>query len=551
MLTRLSISNYAIIDNLNIEFHEKLNSVTGETGAGKSIILGALGLILGNRADLSVLKDQSKKCVVEGVFEIGNYNLQSFFEENDLDFESTTIIRREITSSGKFRAFINDTPVNLKTMRDLGLCLIDIHSQHQNLELGNRKFQLDLVDTVSGGAEVLQQYSGIYSEYVQLKRNLEELIEKSEKESADLDYWQFQFNQLNEAGLQENEQEELEILLAQLNHAEEIKNAFTEVQHLIDDEHFSVITNLKESRKRLENIQNYISEVPGLVERLQSSLYEIKDILDETERLAADIEHDPAKIETVTDRLNMIYSLQQKHHVSTVNELVELKNLFDEKISQVTGYDDEIRVLKNHIEKCRLKLDAKANELSLIRKKSFKQIETAIVGDLQQLGMTKSKLEVVHEQMPEYTASGRDSVSFLFSANTDSAPNEISKVASGGEMSRLMLAIKNLLRKSKALPTVIFDEIDSGVSGEIALKMGSIIKSFSASTQIINITHLPQVAAKGDAHLLVYKFEENGKTFTSIKQLTQTERVVELAKMVGGENYSETTLKTAEELLKG
>ena len=551
MLTRLSISNYAIIDNLNIEFHEKLNSVTGETGAGKSIILGALGLILGNRADLSVLKDQSKKCIVEGVFEIGNYNLLSFFEENDLDFESTTIIRREITSSGKFRAFINDTPVNLKTMRDLGLCLIDIHSQHQNLELGNRKFQLDLVDTVSGSAEVLQQYRVIYSEFIQLNKDLYELIEKSEKESADLDYWQFQFNQLNEAGLQENEQEEQETLLAQLNHAEEIKNAFTEVRHLLDQEHFSVLTNLKESRKRLENIQNYISDVPGLVERLQSSLFEIKDILDETERLAADIEHDPAKIEIITDRLNLIYSLQQKHQVSTVNELIELKNSFDEKINQVTGYEDEIRTVKNNLEKCRLKLEEKVKELTAIRKKSFKQIETAIVGDLQQLGMLKSKLEVVHEQLTDFTSSGKDAVSFLFSANTDSAPNEISKVASGGEMSRLMLAIKNLLRKSKALPTVIFDEIDSGVSGEIALKMGNIIKSFSASTQIINITHLPQVAAKGDAHYLVYKFEENGKTYTSIKQLNQTERIVELAKMVGGENYSETTLKTANELLNG
>ena len=551
MLTRLSISNYAIIDNLNIEFHEKLNSVTGETGAGKSIILGALGLILGNRADLSVLKDQSKKCIVEGVFEIGNYNLLSFFEENDLDFESTTIIRREITSSGKFRAFINDTPVNLKTMRDLGLCLIDIHSQHQNLELGNRKFQLDLVDTVSGSAEVLQQYRVIYSEFVQLNKDLYELIEKSEKESADLDYWQFQFNQLNEAGLQENEQEEQETLLAQLNHAEEIKNAFTEVRHLLDQEHFSVLTNLKESRKRLENIQNYISDVPGLVERLQSSLFEIKDILDETERLAADIEHDPAKIEIITDRLNLIYSLQQKHQVSTVNELIELKNSFDEKINQVTGYEDEIRTVKNNLEKFRFKLEEKAKELTAIRKKSFKQIETAIVGDLQQLGMLKSKLEVVHEQLTDFSSSGKDAVSFLFSANTDSAPNEISKVASGGEMSRLMLAIKNLLRKSKALPTVIFDEIDSGVSGEIALKMGNIIKSFSASTQIINITHLPQVAAKGDAHYLVYKFEENGKTYTSIKQLNQTERIVELAKMVGGENYSETTLKTANELLNG
>ncbi|GAB1452186.1 DNA repair protein RecN [Draconibacterium sp.] len=551
MLTRLSISNYALIDKLNIDFHPKLNSITGETGAGKSIMLGALGLILGNRADLSVLKDKSKKCVVEGVFEIGNYHLQTFFEENDLDYDSTTIIRREITTSGKFRAFINDTPVNLKTMRELGLDLIDIHSQHQNLELGNRKFQLGLVDTVSASGKILQQYRELYRGFVSLQNELEGLVAKSDKERADLDYWQFQFNQLVEADLKENEQDELEVLLEKLNHAEEIKNAFSEVQDLLDNEQFSVVKHLKESHKKLENIKNYIADIPNLAERLQSSLLEVKDILDEIERLSANVEHDPEQIELATDRLNMIYNLQQKHHVNSVAELIGLRNSFDEKINKVTGYDDEIQKLKVELGKSRLKLEEKANELSTIRKKSFQQIETAIIGDLQQLGMAKSKLEVLHEQLPDFTINGKDAVSFLFSANTDSAPAEISKVASGGEMSRLMLAIKNLLRKSKALPTVIFDEIDSGVSGEIALKMGTIIKSFSDSTQIINITHLPQIAAKGDAHLMVYKFEEKGKTFTSIKHLDKDERIVELAKMVGGESYSDTTLKTAEELLNG
>jgi DNA repair protein RecN (Recombination protein N) len=551
MLTRLSISNYALIDNLSIDFHQKLNSVTGETGAGKSIILGALGLILGNRADLSVLKDKTKKCIVEGFFEIGNYQLQTFFEENDLDYDSKTIIRREITSSGKFRAFINDTPVNLKTMRELGLNLIDIHSQHQNLELGNHKFQLDLVDTVSGSEKILQQYRVLYHNFVSLQIELEQLTAKSEKESSDLDYWQFQFNQLSEAGLKENEQDELEMLLEQLNHAEDIKNAFSEVQTLIDNDHFSVIQHLKEAQKKLDNVKNYISEVPDLVARLQSSFLEIKDILDEIERLSANVEHDPVKTESVTERLNLIYSLQQKHHVNSVEELIVLRNSFDEKINKVTGYDDEIAKLKMELEKGRLNLDKTAGELSTIRKKSFKQIESEIIADLQQLGMAKSKLEIVYEQLDDFTINGKDAVSFLFSANTDTAPAEISKVASGGEMSRLMLAIKNLLRKSKSLPTVIFDEIDSGVSGEIALKMGNIIKSFSGSTQIINITHLPQIAAKGDAHLLVYKFEENGKTFTSIKRLNTDERIVELAKMVGGESYSDTTLKTAEELLNG
>jgi DNA repair protein RecN (Recombination protein N) len=551
MLTRLSISNYALIDSLSIDFHQKLNSVTGETGAGKSIILGALGLILGNRTDLSVLKNPAKKCIVEGIFEIGNYNLQLFFEENDLDYDSTTILRREITSSGKFRAFINDTPVNLKTLRDLSLQLIDIHSQHQNLELGNRKFQLDLVDTVSGARKILEQYRGLFHSWLSIKKELEFIVEKNDKERADLDYWQFQFKQLDEAGLQENEQEELEMRLEQLTHAEEIKNAFNQVQLLLDDERFSVIQNLKESLKKLESIRNFVAEVPSLAERLQSSLLEVKDILDETEGLVEKVEHDPAQIEQINNRLNLIYNLQQKHHVNTLTELIDLKNSFDEKINRVTGYDEQIEALKTELEKSRLNLEEKARELTAVRKKAFKQIEKEIVGDLQQLGMAKSKLEVIHEQLPDFTINGTDAVSFLFSANTDAAPAEISKVASGGEMSRLMLSIKNLLRKSKSLPTVIFDEIDSGVSGEIALKMGNIIKSFSETTQIINITHLPQIAAKGDAHFLVYKYEQAGKTFTSVKLLDQSERVEELAKMVGGENFSEATLKTAEELLNG
>jgi DNA repair protein RecN (Recombination protein N) len=551
MLTRLSISNYALIDSLTIDFHQKLNSVTGETGAGKSIILGALGLILGNRTELSVLKNPAKKCIVEGIFEIGNYNLQLFFEENDLDYDSTTILRREITSSGKFRAFINDTPVNLKTLRDLSLQLIDIHSQHQNLELGNRKFQLDLVDTVSGARKILEQYRGLFHSWLSIKKELEFIVEKNDKERADLDYWQFQFKQLDEAGLQENDQEELEMRLDQLTHAEEIKNAFNQVQLLLDDERFSVIQNLKESLKKLESIRNFVAEVPSLAERLQSSLLEVKDILDETEGLVEKVEHDPLQIEQINSRLNLIYNLQQKHHVNTVNELIDLKNGFDEKINRVTGYDEQIEALKTELQKGRLLLSEKAGELTAVRKKAFKQIEKEIVGDLQQLGMAKSKLEVIHEQLPDFTINGTDAVSFLFSANTDAAPAEISKVASGGEMSRLMLSIKNLLRKSKSLPTVIFDEIDSGVSGEIALKMGNIIKSFSETTQIINITHLPQIAAKGDAHFLVYKYEQAGKTFTSVKLLNQSERVEELAKMVGGENFSEATLKTAEELLNG
>lgn len=549
MLTRLSISNYALIEKLTVEFHGKLNTVTGETGAGKSIILGALGLILGNRAELSVLKDNTQKCIVEGIFNIENYKVGSFFVENDLDYDPITILRREITPAGKSRAFINDTPVNLKTLRELALQLIDIHSQHQNLELVNQKFQLELVDTIAKSGKMLESYRQTFSDFQDLKKLLEELNLKSEKAKADLDYFQFQFNQLKEAGLQETEQIELEAELKKLSHAEEIKSALNKAVLLLDDEQLSVINNIKESQKLIENIKNYITEAPALAERLQSCFLELKDIVEEANYFAEKIEYNPERIETINDRLNVIYGLQQKHSVSTVQALIELRDLFDKKINRIVGYDDEIKKLEIGFEEQRNKLKRKADKLSKMRKSSFSMIEKSVVSDLRLLGMEKSKLSITRQKLTVFGSNGIDSVSFLFSANSDAVPAEISKIASGGEMSRLMLAIKNLLRNSKALPTVVFDEIDSGVSGEIAVKMGNIIKSFSSTTQIINITHLPQIAAKGDAHFQVYKFEKAGKTYTSLKLLSETERVEELAKMVGGENLTQATLKTAQELL--
>jgi len=552
MLSRLTISNYALIDNLTIDFHTKLNTVTGETGAGKSIILGALGLILGNRAELSVLKDNSKKCIVEGVFEVGNYNLTSFFDRNDLDYDPVSILRRELTPTGKSRAFINDTPVNLKTLREIGLSLIDIHSQHQNLELGNHNFQLELVDTVAKSSDkVLLKYRKVYTEFHKTKNALNTLKAKSEKAKADLDYFQFQFDQLENAGLKEDEQEALEAELEKLTHAEEIKGALNKVGILLDDEQFSVLQNIKEASKAVENIQNYIQEAPELSARLQSTLLELKDLVDEAGYLAEKTEHNPARIEVVNNRLNEIYDLQQKHSVTTIKELLELRDSFDEKINTIVAYDIELDQLNKKLGELKTELSSVGNQLTGLRKNVFPKIEKSIIKDLQQLGMKKSRLEITHQDLADFGVNGKDLVSFLFSANADATPAEISKIASGGEMSRLMLAIKNLLRNSKALPTVIFDEIDAGVSGEVAIKMGKIIESFSATTQIINITHLPQIAAKGDVHMCVYKFEKNGKTYTSLKQLTDKERVEELAKMVGGDNLTETTLNTAKELLNG
>lgn len=551
MLAKISISNYVLIDELSVEFHKNLNTVTGETGAGKSIVLGALGLILGNRAELSVLKDNKKKCIVEGTFNIENYKAGSFFVENDLDYDPTTILRREITPYGKSRAFINDTPVTLKTLRELGLQLIDIHSQHQNLELVNQKFQLDLVDTIAKSDKILVGYQQIFVDFQNFKKLLEELKIKSEKAKADLDYFQFQFNQLEEANLQEDEQERLEPELEKLTHAEEIKSALIQTVQLLDDEQKPVMMNIKEGQKLIENIQDYIIEAPALAERLQSSFLELKDIAEEIGLLAEKIEHNPERSEAVSERLNEIYSLQQKHSVASIKELIELRDSFDEKINTAIGYDDEIVRVGQNLNELKQNLKNEADKLTLLRKKSFSKIEKSVVSDLRLLGMEKSIIEIKHHKLQDFGVKGMDSVSFLFSANSDAAPAEISKIASGGEMSRLMLAIKNLLRNSKAMPTVVFDEIDSGVSGEIGVKMGNIIKSFSSSTQIINITHLPQIAAKGDAHFHVYKYEKAGKTYTSLKLLSKTERIEELAKMVGGESLTESTLKTAQELLNG
>lgn len=550
MLTKLSISNYALIQQLSVEFPPGLNMITGETGAGKSIILGALGLILGARADLSVLKNKNEKCIVEGHFEISNYNLQLFFDKHDLDYDPQSILRREITPAGKSRAFINDTPVNLKTIQALGLKLIDIHSQHQNLELGNQKFQLALVDEVSASGKILSEYKTVYKNYLHLQQQLKNLKEKAEKANAELDYFQFQFQQLDEARLRVGEQEELEAELEKLTHAEEIKSAFVEVLQLLDGEHFSVIQNTKNSSKVLERIQNYIPDAPELKDRLQSTFLEIKDIVEEIESISEKIEHDPVKIEEVNDRLHVIYNLQQKHNVASVAELVVLKDDFEQKITRAVGFGDEIKKLQSEIQRVGNKLKKLASELTEARKKSFPAIEKAIVQDLIQLGMEKAKLRVIHEELTEFTSSGKDLISFLFSANADSEPAEISKIASGGEMSRLMLAIKNLLRQSKKLPTIIFDEIDTGVSGEVANKMGNILKTFSVSTQIINITHLPQIAAKGDTHFVVFKYELEGKTFTSVRNVEKDERVEELAKMVSGNEITDNTLKTARELLK-
>ncbi|SFF82744.1 DNA repair protein RecN [Sunxiuqinia elliptica] len=550
MLQSLYIKNYALIDRLSIDFNSGFNIITGETGAGKSILLGALGLILGQRADLSVLRDKSKKCTVEGSFEVKNYQLTDFFAANELDYDDQTILRREITPSGKSRAFINDTPVNLKTIRELALRLIDIHSQHQNLELGNRQFQLNLVDLVAQNQSVLKSYQQAFRVYTQTHNEYTELLEKAEQAKKDLDYYQFQFNQLDEAKLKPEEQEELEAEQNRLEHAEDIKLTFGQLADDLEGDEAGLLTRLKEHVNRLGKMADYFDQAGELNQRLESCYIELQDLAGESQSIAERIEHDPARVELVAERLDLIYSLQQKFHADSVAGLIEIREDLDQKIGQVASYDETLTQLEVQLAKEEAVLNKAANELTESRMAVTDKFQQAVVSMLQKLGMANAVFQLSFAKTNQRGMTGGDEVRFLFNANKNAEAQEISKIASGGEMSRLMLALKSLITDSKALPTIIFDEIDTGISGEIAVKMGDILKSISARMQVINITHLPQIAAKGDHHYQVYKFDEEEQTFTSIRKLEEHERVDELAQMLSGDRHSDTARETARELLE-
>jgi len=550
MLIQLRIQNYTLIRELDVTLSSGFTIITGETGAGKSILLGALSLILGQRADTSVLKDKAQKCVVEAVFKVEGYGMEEFFEMNDLDFDHHAILRREINPAGKSRAFINDSPVTLKIMEEIGLHLIDIHSQHQNLELSNHLFQMMVVDICAENKNLFDQYKGSFREYKKIVAELDEAEDLALKSSTDLDYFQFQFNQLHEAALKENEQEILEKELEVLTHAEEIKSGLANTIDLLNGDEGSSLIQIKGALSQIARIKSFLPNGESLHNRLDNIYFELKDIADEAQSASEKIEHDPARSGVINDRLDLIYSLQQKHHVSVVDELISLRDSFEAKILAVSSNEEEINKLKvlrdqKYAEVCSL-----ANKLSEKRMSSIPLIETRVSGLLQQLGLPNSKfrVEIVRDDTPGI--NGIDSVNFLFTANKNGIPCDISKVASGGEMSRVMLSIKTLLSKSKALPTIIFDEIDSGVSGEIADKMGTILKEISLDMQVINITHLPQIAAKGDHHFLVYKQDNDHETLTQLKLLSKSERIGELAKMLSGKNITHAAMMNAEELLK-
>lgn len=549
MIKSLSIRNYALIDSIEIDFFPGFSIITGETGAGKSILMGALSLITGQRADTSVLKDANRKCVVEGNFLLTDYGLKEFFTINELDYANETILRREISPAGKSRAFINDTPVNLNILRDLSLKLIDIHSQHQNLNLNQSEFQLKVVDSYAANADLLSKYQGIFLEYKKIKKELEYLKFEATQSKDDFDYLNFQFDELEKGKLLDGEQKELEEESKTLNHTEEIQQNLAVIHNAMSEENTSILLNLKEAHRAAAKISPYYSKVTSIEERLNSAYIELKDIASEVEQMLGDIEFDPARIEYVNSRLDFIYSLQQKHKVSSVADLLEIKEQLDKKLQNIISFDDQIDRLEKNLESTTKELSFLASTLNDKRLDVFLDIEKYVSDQLEQLGMPEAKFKIEQETLAEFSINGKDKIGFLFTANKNIAVQNISKVASGGEISRLMLSIKSLLSKSIGLPTIIFDEIDTGVSGEIADKMGSIMQSMSENMQVLNITHLPQVAAKGDTHYLVFKGENNQTSATGIKKLSGDERLQELAKMLSGENITQEAIENAKVLL--
>ena len=559
MLQKLTINNYALIDNLEISFGKGLNILTGETGAGKSIILGALSLILGQRAESRYFFNQQKKCVIEGLFKIDGFHLKSFFEDNDLDYEAETVLRREISADGKSRAFVNDTPVNLTALKQLGEKLIDIHSQHATLEINDPEFQLLVVDSVAKHDELLNDYQSKFKAYRKSITRLNELIAESEKAKTDLDYFQFQFDELEKAALHPDEQELLEKELYALNNAEEIKRNLFGAYYLMQEGEASALVQLKEAGQQLGNLEKFDTQIEELHQRLSSTIIELKDIAAEIEIIEQRTQTNEARVEEINTRLSLIYNLQKKHRVNTNVELLAIQDDLSDKIQKVLFSDEAVEQLQKQLTADRTELEKLAGQLTANRLKAIPAIEKQVLATLAEMGMSNSALKIEHAPLPPkggvekeglgLGATGADQIKFLFSANKGHALAEMSKVASGGELSRLMLSIKSLIAQYTALPTIIFDEIDTGVSGEVANKVGQIMEHLADNLQVITITHLPQIASKGQNHYFVYKDDSAAITYTRIKQLDQPERVMEIAKMLSGDKPGESALQNARELL--
>jgi len=549
MLQKLSIRNYALIDSLDIEFDKGLNIITGETGAGKSIILGALSLLLGQRAESKYFFNQDKKCVIEGSFILADENLKELFEENDLDFLNESLLRREISIDGKTRSFINDTPVNLSILKQIGEKLIDIHSQHATQEINDAHFQLLIVDSLANHQSLLFDYRSGFKKLKQDTSLLKNLIDEANEARNKQDYEQFLFNELEQAKLQEGEQEELEQELERLTHAETIKRALLTTSGLINESEPSALQILKEASLQLQGIEKFDPAIHVLYERLRSSIIEIKDITDEVSSIEENTLHSADRLEIVNQRLDLFYSLQQKHRLADNTALLALQKQLEENLSRLLSSDEQIEKLQAAIDQLKKELHKQADQLSANRKKAIKVVEEQTSITLKKVGMLNAKLVLDQKTLTDLNKDGLDEINLLFTANAGQAPAPVNKVASGGELSRLMLAIKALLAKHTSLPTIIFDEIDTGISGETALKVGEVIADLGKNMQVISITHLPQIAAKGNSHYFVYKNEDKGKTTTGIRKLKQEERIDVIAEMLSGKNPGASAIENAKELL--
>jgi DNA repair protein RecN (Recombination protein N) len=548
MLKHLTIKNYALIRHLELEPSAHLNVVTGETGAGKSIMLGAIGLLMGNRAETKVLWDENEKCVTEGVFNIKDYKLKSFFKSEDLDYDDNTVIRREISPGGKSRAFINDTPVTLEVMKRVGSLLMDIHSQHETLLLGNQSFQLKLIDAYAENQLLLEQYAEVWSEYLKAKKEYETLTSEAETLRQEADYIRFQLDELTKANFEENEQSTLESEIKIMEHAEEIKNRFQTVLELLSRSEYASRSSLSEARSHLQSVSSYADKYSGIFQRLDSVLIELDDLLGEIENEEERIEFDPERSEFVKERLSVLYRLLKKHRAADLKELLVIQENLREKDSITSNVDEALSKAKNAFDTADKKVRTLAAKISDTRKKTLKPLSNQLVKLLQEVGILNATLQI-DVQPTEPTSTGIDKIDILFSANKGIAPRPLAQVASGGEFSRLMFCIKYVMAEKTAMPTLILDEIDSGISGEVAIKLGNLMKSMSKTHQLITISHLPQVAAKGDAHYFVYKDNSAAKTMSNIRELKKEERIQEIAKMIGGENPSKIALQNAQELL--
>lgn len=550
MLKSLYIKNYALIDSLEMDFEAGFSVITGETGAGKSIILGALSLILGQRADIKSIKQGETKCIIEGTFDVSAYDLKNFCEDTGIDYDPETyILRREILSTGKSRAFINDSPASLTDLKDLGSMLIDVHSQHQNLLLGDSRFQMKVVDLMANTADILSKYNESFKAYKIAEKALSEMKDLALRSKEDEDYLRFQLDALSEVKLVDGEQENLEEERDTLNHSEDIKSALYKIYTLLSDDDRGVITALKDSLNSSQSLSNIYRNSEDITQRLQNAYVDLKDLSSEVEKYAEGVDFDPERAGFIEERLDQIYSLEQKHRVSSIAELLVIYKDFQDKINSIDSYDQNIEELEKELHKKEELMLTLGESLSKKRKTATKNIEKQLIDKIGYLGMPNVRFECQIERKSHPDTSGIDDLQFIFSANKNVPLQPIAEVASGGEISRVMLCLKSMIAGATALPTIIFDEIDTGVSGEVADKMGQIMLDFGKQMQVIAITHLPQIAAKGKVHYFVYKEHGKDSTTTNLRKLSDEDRIRELAQMLSGSQITEAAIENARVML--